>query len=137
VWIAAPPFIRIRVSPAKAAINSDWAIAEKLTGAWLPCQESSALQWPAQSNYRLKAKYRLDELQNPRSDPIRELGSQEAGSTSHVLWCRPFRLLLAQSGSSLRRTSSVAIGRSIRRLHPNGHSQNAHTCDTGQGEFHY
>jgi hypothetical protein len=79
VWIAAPPFIRIRVSPAKAAINSDWAIAEKLTGAWLPCQESSALQWPAQSNYRLKAKYRLDELQNPRSDPIRELGCTGSG----------------------------------------------------------
>jgi hypothetical protein len=79
VWIAAPPFIRIRVSPAKAAINSDWAIAEKLTGAWLPCQESSALQWPAQSNYRLKAEYRLDELQNPRSDPIRELGCTGSG----------------------------------------------------------
>jgi hypothetical protein len=44
VWIAAPTFIRIRVSPAKAAINSDRAIAEKLTGAWLPCQESSAVQ---------------------------------------------------------------------------------------------
>jgi hypothetical protein len=34
----------------------DRAIAEKLTGAWLPCQESSALRWPAQSNYRLKAE---------------------------------------------------------------------------------
>jgi hypothetical protein len=44
------------VSPAKAAINSDRAIAEKLTGVWLPCQESSALQWPAESNYRLKAE---------------------------------------------------------------------------------
>jgi hypothetical protein len=44
------------VSPAKAAINSDRAIAEKLTGAWLPCQESSALQWPAQWYYRLKAE---------------------------------------------------------------------------------
>src|SRR4029077_19102568 len=54
--MAAPPFIRIRVSPAKAAINSDRAIAEKLTGAWLPCRGSSALQWPAQSNYRLKAE---------------------------------------------------------------------------------
>jgi hypothetical protein len=32
-----PTFIRIRVSPAKAAINSDRAITEKLTGAWLPC----------------------------------------------------------------------------------------------------
>jgi hypothetical protein len=51
--IAAPTFIHIRVSPAKAGINSDRAIAEKLTGAWLPCQQSSALQWPAQSNYRL------------------------------------------------------------------------------------
>ena len=37
-------FTRIRVSPAKAATNS---IAEELTGAWLSCQESSALQWPA------------------------------------------------------------------------------------------
>jgi hypothetical protein len=64
VWIAAPTFIRIRVSPAKAAINSDRAIAEKLTGAWLPCQKSSALQWPAQSNYRLKADDLL-KLQNP------------------------------------------------------------------------
>jgi hypothetical protein len=36
------------VSPAKWAINSDWAIAEKLTDVWLPCQESSALQWPAE-----------------------------------------------------------------------------------------
>ena len=49
-------FIGIWVSPAKAAINSDRAIAEKLTGVWLPCQESSALQWPAESNYRLKAE---------------------------------------------------------------------------------
>jgi hypothetical protein len=46
----------MRVSPAKVAINSDRAIAEKLTGAWLPCQESSALQWPAQSNCRLKVE---------------------------------------------------------------------------------
>src|SRR5262252_8733496 len=52
------------VSPAKAAINSDRAIAEKLTGAWLPCQESSALQWLAQSNYRSKAEYVL-KPQNP------------------------------------------------------------------------
>ena len=34
VSIAAPTFIRIRVSPATAAINSDRAIAEKLTAAW-------------------------------------------------------------------------------------------------------
>ena len=45
VNIAAPTFIRTGVSPAKAGINSDRAIAEKLTGAWLPCQKSSALQW--------------------------------------------------------------------------------------------
>jgi hypothetical protein len=56
--IAAPTSIRIRETPAKAAINLDRAIAEKLTGAWLPCQESSALQWPAQSNYRLKTELR-------------------------------------------------------------------------------
>src|SRR6516162_5168860 len=53
--MAAPSFIRIRVSPAKAAINSDRAIAEELTGAWLPCQESSAFR-SAQSNYPLKAE---------------------------------------------------------------------------------
>jgi len=52
------------VSPAKAAINSDRAIAEKLTGAWLPCQESSALQWLAQSNYRPRAEFFV-KLQNP------------------------------------------------------------------------
>jgi hypothetical protein len=59
VWIAAPTFIRIRVSRAKAAINWDRAIAENLTGEWLRCQESSATQWPARSNYRLKAEDRL------------------------------------------------------------------------------
>jgi len=58
VWIAAPTFIRIRVSRAKAAINWDRAIAENLTGEWLPCQESSATQWPAQSSYHLKAEDR-------------------------------------------------------------------------------
>jgi hypothetical protein len=47
----------MQTSPAKVAINSDRAIVEKLTGAWLPCQESSALQWLAPSNYRLKAEY--------------------------------------------------------------------------------
>ena len=62
--MAVPTFIRIRVSPAKAAINSERAIAERLTDAWLPCQKSSALQWPAQSNYRLKAEDFL-KLQNP------------------------------------------------------------------------
>jgi len=56
------------VNPAKAGINSERAIAEKLTVAWLPCQESSALQWPAQSNYRLKAEdfgSTVLKLQNP------------------------------------------------------------------------
>jgi hypothetical protein len=28
----------------------------------MPCQDSSALQWPAQSNYRLKAEDRLTVL---------------------------------------------------------------------------
>jgi hypothetical protein len=51
------------VSPAKAAINLERAIAEKLTAAWLPYQESSAMQWQAQSNYRLKAEG--FSLQNP------------------------------------------------------------------------
>jgi hypothetical protein len=79
VSMAVPPFIRTRVSPAKPATNSDWAIAEKLMGAWLPCQESSALQWPAQSNYRLNAEYRHNHFQNLGSDPIRELGCTGSG----------------------------------------------------------
>jgi hypothetical protein len=62
VLIAAPTFIRIRVNPAKAAINSDWAIAEKVTGSWLLCQGSSAQQWLAQSNYRLKTEFRPENI---------------------------------------------------------------------------
>ena len=53
--------------------NSDWAIVEKLTGAWLPYQESSAMQWPVQSKYRLKAEDVRStglKLQNPESDSI-------------------------------------------------------------------
>src|SRR5947209_3831013 len=42
--------------PCKSGYQPDRAIAEELTGAWLPCQEASALQWPAQSNYRLNAE---------------------------------------------------------------------------------
>jgi hypothetical protein len=59
------------VSPAKAAINSDRAIAEKLTGAWLPYQESSALQWPAQLKYRLKpgCSLCLDSFPGGKEDP--------------------------------------------------------------------
>jgi hypothetical protein len=70
VWIAAPTFIPIEVSPAKAVINSDPAIVEKLTGTWLRCQATSALQWTGQSNYRLKAEDRSRLLRNPRSDPL-------------------------------------------------------------------
>src|SRR5689334_9351514 len=47
----APTFIRIRVSPAKAAISSDRAIAGKQTGVLLPCQERSASHRPARSKY--------------------------------------------------------------------------------------
>jgi hypothetical protein len=55
-----------RVSPAKTVINSDQAIAGRLMGAWLPRQESSALQWLARSKYRLKA----DDVSSPKiSDP--------------------------------------------------------------------
>ena len=57
-------FYPYRVTPAKAGINSDRAIAEKLTGAWLPCQQSSALHRPAQSNYRLNPDYFV-KIQNP------------------------------------------------------------------------
>jgi hypothetical protein len=49
--ISVRTFIPIRVSPAKAAISSDRAIAENVTGAWLLCQERSASHRPARSNY--------------------------------------------------------------------------------------
>src|SRR6516162_7043115 len=59
---------------ATAAINLDWAIAEKVTGAWLLCKGSSALQCPAQSNYWLRTEFRLQNtefrLQNIGNDPI-------------------------------------------------------------------
>src|SRR6516164_8839179 len=92
--MAAPTFIRIRVSPAKAAISSDRVIAEELTGAWLPCQESSAFQWSARSNYPLKTEYLRLHFQNPRSDRRsraslqrrreRRLGLVQASATSSL-----------------------------------------------------
>jgi hypothetical protein len=57
VLIAVRTFIPIRVSPAKAAINSDRAIAGKQMGALLPCQERSASHRPARSNYPLKTEF--------------------------------------------------------------------------------
>jgi len=57
VLIAMRTFIPIRVSPAKAAINSDRAIAGKQTGALLPCQERSASHRTARSNYPLKTEF--------------------------------------------------------------------------------
>jgi hypothetical protein len=54
--IAVRTFISIRVSPAKAAINSDRAIAGKQTGGLLPCQERTASHRPARSNYPLKTE---------------------------------------------------------------------------------
>src|SRR6516225_12287379 len=57
VLIAVRTFIPIRVSPAKAAINSDRAIAGKQTGTLLPCQERSAWHRPARSNYPLKTDF--------------------------------------------------------------------------------
>jgi len=69
------------VSPAEAAINSDRAIAKKLTGVWLPFQESSALRWPAPSNYRLNREdIQNPDIQNPRSDP-RRIGYRKARET--------------------------------------------------------
>src|SRR5262245_42282639 len=49
--ISVRTFIPMRGSPAKAAISSDRAIAEKVTGAWLPCQERNASHRTARSNY--------------------------------------------------------------------------------------
>src|SRR5215467_12563951 len=49
--MAPPTFIPLRVSPAKAAINSDRAIAEERTGSWLSCQERSASHRLARSKY--------------------------------------------------------------------------------------
>jgi hypothetical protein len=65
--MAAPTFIRIRVSPAKAAISSDRVIAEELTGAWLPCQERSASHRPARSKFT----FFTTEFRLPRSRPSR------------------------------------------------------------------
>jgi hypothetical protein len=45
--------MHIRESPAKAATNSQREIVSKATGAWLLCQESSALPWLAKSQYPL------------------------------------------------------------------------------------
>src|SRR5262249_25312826 len=65
--MTAPTFIRIRVSPAKAAINSDRAIAEKVTGAWLLCQERSASHRPARSKYTFcTTDVRAPRLRAPR-----------------------------------------------------------------------
>jgi hypothetical protein len=73
------------MSPAKAAIKSDRAIAEKLTGRWLPCQESSALHWPAPSKYRLKTEGRSTgrKLQNPSSDPRQYKSGQSVIEIGH------------------------------------------------------
>jgi hypothetical protein len=56
-------FYPYRGEPCKSGYQLGAGIAEKLTAAWLPYQESSAMQWPAQSNYRLKAEG--FSLQNP------------------------------------------------------------------------
>ena len=50
-------FYPYTVNPAKAAINSDQAIAGKQTGALLPCQERRASHRAARSNYPLKTEY--------------------------------------------------------------------------------
>jgi hypothetical protein len=56
-------FYPYRGEPCKSGYQLGSGIAEKLTGAWLPRQESSPIQWPAQSNYRSKAEG--FKLQNP------------------------------------------------------------------------
>jgi hypothetical protein len=64
--IAAPTFIPIQASRAKAGINSDRTFAEKLTSAWLPHQQSSSLQLPAQANWPLNPEYIHNaDIQNP------------------------------------------------------------------------
>ena len=50
--------------PCKSGYQLGSGNCEKLTGAWLPCQGSSALQWLAQSNYRPRAEFFV-KLQNP------------------------------------------------------------------------
>jgi hypothetical protein len=93
--MAAPTFIRIRVSPAKAAISSDRVIAEELTGAWLPCQERSASQRPARSNYPLNTEF-------PRASR-RAADARPRPSARNVHF-----------GSD----SAVRFGRAARQLHP-------------------
>src|SRR5262249_35342179 len=63
-------FYSYRGEPCKSGDQLGSGNCRKLTGTWLPCQESSALQWPAQANYRSKAEDVRFKVQNPRSDPI-------------------------------------------------------------------
>jgi hypothetical protein len=54
--------------PCKSGYQLGLGNCRKTDGAWLPCQERSALQWPVQSNYRLKAedvRSKGLKLQNP------------------------------------------------------------------------
>src|SRR5690242_10811343 len=71
VWMTTLSVMRVGVSPAKAAINSDPVIAEKLMAAWWPHQKINASQWVASSHYRLKAEGVLQtglNLQDPTSE---------------------------------------------------------------------
>jgi hypothetical protein len=56
-------FYPYRGEPCKSGYQLGSGNCRKMTGAWLPCLKSSALQWPAQSSYRLKAEDVL-KLQN-------------------------------------------------------------------------
>jgi hypothetical protein len=57
-------FYRFTGEPCKSGYQLGSGNCRKTDGRMLPCQESSALQWPAESNYRLKAEDVL-KLQNP------------------------------------------------------------------------
>ena len=98
VLIAMQTFIPIRVSPAKAAINSDRAIAGKQTGALLPCQERSASHRTARSNYPLKNR------QFPRGLAPRLAADRPtaAGRTQ-----RPFRVVCHEHRREHRRCATV------------------------------
>src|SRR5215469_16856096 len=102
--MAAPTFIRMRVSPAKAAIDSDRAIAEKVTGAWLPCQVRSASHRPARSKYtfftieppRPPSRLAADARPQPSARNVR------FGSQADIALCQADVRFIPESGHWLR-----------------------------------
>ena len=81
--IAALTFTRIRGSPAKAAINSDRAIAEELTGALLPCKERSVSHRPVRRQICLRRHHSARPL-TLTDDRTNEHVTHSSGSKARV-----------------------------------------------------